>query len=544
MLTIALFMLSLALGAPAQAEAPRNVSGGPLRPTQACFDVLHYDLDIEVRPDERTIAGELTMRARVLEATPVIELDLDGHLSVAGVASPNGVKAYAHADGVVRIEFDEPLRAGAEFEVSVGYGGAPRVAPRPPWDGGFTWAKTESGAHWIATTCQGEGADLWWPCKDHPSDKPETMDLRVTIPADLFCASNGVLVSDVIAGEERTQHWRIASPINNYSVALNIAPYEALETSFESVGGETVPVTFWVLPESVEQGRAILPEFMQHMAFLEEICGPYPFRTEKYGIVETPHLGMEHQTIIAYGNRFREGRDGFDWLHHHELSHEWWANLVTARDWKDLWLHEGFGTYMQALYIERLHGRDAYLEHMRRKLPGLRNRRPVAPRESHDSKQIYFDHQGGVDNDPYNKGAVVLHTLRWVIGDDAFFSALRRMAYPDEAAERTTDGTQTRFAETSDFRMLAESASKRDLVWFFEAYLRRAELPRLDVRREGSELVLAWDLGRVVEFPMPVPVQVGDELRRVKMPPVGEQRVEIGDAEYEIDPEGWLLRQR
>ena len=544
MLIPALLLLSLLPQDSGDAAAPtvQNTSGGPLRATQAAYDVLHYDLALEVDPAARSIAGTLAMRARAVAAAPVIELDLDQRLKVESVSSSEDVKASAHTAGRIRIEFERPLRVGEEFEVTVTYAGEPRTAPRPPWDGGFTWATTESGAPWIATSCQGEGADLWWPCKDHPSDKPETMDITVTLPADLFCASNGTLVSDETTGELRTLHWHVASPINNYSVALNIAPYEALTTEFESVGGETVPVTFWVLPEHLEQGRAILPEFLEHLAFMEEFCGPYPFRTEKYGVVETPHLGMEHQTIIAYGNQFRPGRDGFDWLHHHELSHEWWANLVTARDWKDLWLHEGFGTYMQSLYIERLHGSEAYLQHMRSKQRRLRNRRPIAPRASHDSKQIYFGLQGGADNDLYDKGACVLHTLRWVLGDEAFFTTLRRMAYPTEELERVTDGSQVRFAGTDDLRMLAEAYSQQDLVWFFEVYLRHAELPRLTARREGSELVLAWETPFPTAFPMPVPVRVGDEIVRVEMPLVGEQRLELGDAEFELDPEGWLLR--
>lgn len=545
MLILALLLLSLLPQDSSAAAEPtvQNTSGGPLRPAQACFDVQHYDLRLEIDPDERRIAAQLRMTALALEPARSIELDLDDRLETVLVRSSNGVKSATHAAGRITIEFEQALQVGQEFDVTVGYEGQPRVAPRPPWDGGFTWAETAAGEPWIATSCQGEGADLWWPCKDHPSDKPETMDIRVTIPEGLFCASNGVLVSDHTADGERTQHWHVASPINNYSVALNIAPYEALTTEFESVGGETVPVTFWVLPEHVEQGRAILPEFLEHLAFMEEYCGPYPFRTEKYGVVETPHLGMEHQTIIAYGNGFRRGRDGFDWLHHHELSHEWWANLVTARDWKDLWLHEGFGTYMQSLYIERLHGTEAYQKHMRSKQRRLRNRRPIAPRESHDSKQIYFGLQGGADNDPYDKGACVLHSLRWVLGDEVFFETLRRMAYPTAELERVTDGSQVRFADTDDLRILAETYSKRELDWFFEVYLRRAELPRLLARREGSELVLAWETAFPTAFPMPVPVRVGDELVRVEMPLVGEQRLELGDAEFELDPEGWLLRQ-
>jgi len=185
-----------------------------------------------------------------------------------------------------------------------------------------------------------------------------------------------------LADGKVTWRWHVAQPISNYNVALNIAPYEELTATYHSLGGQRVPVSFWVLPEDREKGEAFLPTILGDLRSLEEICGPYPFRAEKHGVVQTPHLGMEHQTVIAYGNAFREGDPpGYDWLHHHELSHEWWGNLVTCRDWKDMWIHEGIGTYMQALYLESRKGRGAYRAFMARNSRHL-NRRAVASRSS------------------------------------------------------------------------------------------------------------------------------------------------------------------
>ena len=517
-----------------------NKSGGELIPEQACYDVARYELALAIDPQAQSIEGTLAMRARALAPSKRIALDLDDRLAVSSITLDGEPAEYEREGGRIWIATGEPLAAEQPFEVVVAYGGKPRVAPRPPWDGGFTWEDGRTSAPWIATSCQGEGADLWWPCKDHPSDEPESMALSITVPDGLVVASNGVLTGTSEADGLRTFHWEVGVPINNYAVALNVAPYVVIEDEYESVTGERVPVRFYALPQNEEQARAALPEFLDHMRHLEEVCGPYPFRAEKYGIAETPHLGMEHQTIIAYGNRYRVGRDGYDWLHHHELSHEWWGNLVTCRDWKDMWIHEGIGTYMQALYIERKHGAEGYFAEMKDKRKGLRNQRPVAPRESHDSKQIYFAPDGGHDNDIYFKGACIVHTLRWALGDETFFRVLRRWAYPDPALEKTTDGSALRFSDTEELLAIAERVAERELDWFFETYLRRAELPALASELIGGKLELRWETE--TPFPMPVPVRIGDQIVRVDMSR-GHASVPVpAGAPVELDPHGWLLR--
>ncbi|HEX2189716.1 MAG TPA: M1 family metallopeptidase, partial [Longimicrobiaceae bacterium] len=436
--------------------------------------------------------------------------------------------------------------AGDRVGARVTYAGRPRVAPQAPWDGGWVWARTPSGAPWIATAVQGEGADVWWPVKDHVSDEPDSMSIRVTVPEPLVVAANGRLRGvEPGPGGTRTYRWWVSTPINAYDVALNIAPYRVLETELESVAGGRFPVAFYVLPEDEARGRALLPEILDHLRFFEELLGPYPFRVDKYGVAQTPHLGMEHQTIIAYGAGFDNGamtggRDwGFDALHHHELAHEWWGNLVTNADWKDMWLHEGFGSYMQALYMERRAEKRGYHAYMDWQREGLANQGPVAPRESRTSGQIYFDAGGDI----YNKGSWFLHTLRWTVGDSAFFRALRRMAYPDPEMERATDGRQTRFADTDDFLRIAERESGRELGWLFEVYLRQPALPRLAVERAGDRLALRWEAPGGRPFPMPVEVEVDGRRRRVEMPGGRvELRVPAG-ARVVVDPDAWVLRE-
>src|SRR5690606_12022317 len=244
-----------------------------------------------------------------------------------------------------------------------------------------------------------------------------SMAFRVRVPSDLFVATNGSLKGIEDNGDgTRTFDWFLSTPISAYNVALNIAPYVAIEREYTSVTGETFPVVFYVLPENQERGQAFMDEIIQHLRFYEELLGPYPFRAHKYGVVQTPHLGMEHQTIIAYGAGFNNGAMtggldwGFDALHHHELAHEWWGNLVTNSDWRDMWLHERFGTYMQALYAERIGGPDLYRAYLRRERQMISNRTPVAPRETRTAGEIYF----ASGSDIYSKGALFLHTLRWL----------------------------------------------------------------------------------------------------------------------------------
>lgn len=522
------------------AQSEPYVSGGELSQEQASYDVTYYNLDLRVDPADSTIAGSVVANARIVQPTQWFVLDLDPRLEVRGVAESGVPLPYRRDEGKLWIDLLITRQAGDEVSVRVQYGGEPRIAPNPPWDGGFTWARTSNGQPWVATSCQTIGADVWWPVKDHPSDEPDSMRIHFTVPKPLVAASNGRLESVQDNGNGwNTYNWFVSTPINVYNVALNLAPYRVVEDTHTGPGGETYPVAFYVLPEDFEQGEAFLEEIHDHLTFFEERFGPYPFRADKYGVAQTPHLGMEHQTIIAYGadfdNTAMTGVDwGFDALHHHELSHEWWGNLVTNVDWSDMWLHEGFGTYTQALYAEELDGMEGYHAYMNGMLGGIQNEQPVAPYGRLNSMEIY----GG---DIYNKGAWTLHMLRYLAGDSTMSRLLRRMAYPDPTMEEITDGSQTRFAATSDFTHLAEEMSEMELDWFFETYLRRAELPRLAMILQGNELTLRWDAPIDQPFTMPVEVQLGDEVRRIGMPD-GRAVVQVPeDVQPVIDPNNWLL---
>jgi len=525
-------------------------SGGVLSYEQAAYDVRMYDITASIDPANKFLKATTIVRADIVAPVDWFVLDLDTPLKVTDVtASFTGRDdtevRFERRGGQIWIKFPTTVQPGKTVRIEVEYEGNPRIAPRPPWVGGFIWEKTADGSDWIANACQNDGADCWIPVKDHPSDKPDVVSLHITVPGNLYVASIGKL-QDVRENEDGTKtfNWLMSTPISNYEIVLNIAPYKLIEDNYKSVAGDNIPIIFYALPESAEKAKDIVEQTKKFLDFYESYLGPYPFRAEKLGIAETPHLGMEHSTIIAYGNEFRNNDLGFDWLMLHEFGHEWWANLVTCADWKDMWIHEGFQSFMDTLYVEKLAGRKAYLDAMKERMRNTRNKQPVAPREPKITFEIYMQAPDYVksDGDIYGKGASVLHTLRYLIGDEAFFRSLRAMAYPTRELEYATDGKQVRFATTDDFLYIAERESGMDLDWFFEVYLRRAELPELVVDRSGPTLKLRWKTPDGLPFKMPVELIIGGEPEKVSMESGTAALTVRTDHSVEIDPDGWILK--
>jgi aminopeptidase N len=525
-------------------------TGGVLVPEQACYDVQHYDLTMQIFPDLREIAATLRMSFVMTAESDRVLINLDPLLTVAKVFDiEGGPLKWQHENDKLMVAFAGPSKPHEKHTISVRYSGAPRSAPRAPWEGGFQWEKTPSGKHWIATSCQMEGADLWWPCKDHPSDKPDSFDLHFRVPSDLVAASNGKLdrIEDHMDGTV-TYHWKVSTPIPNYSVALNLGPYERLEAKYTSVAGKPLPVQFWVLPESLERAKEILPEFVDHLRWFEETLGPYPFRADKYGVVQTPHLGMEHQTIIGYGNEFKEHPFHYDWLHHHELSHEWFANLVTAPDWSDFWIHEGFGSYMQKLYIEQRDGFEAYCNYLATVRGKINNVKAVAPREPRTSAQMYFldahapEGQKPSDSDIYYKGEWVLHTLRYVIGEDALMRSFRKMCYPSPYSRDDDSGEAVHFFTTDDYLKLVEAETNLRLDWFFDLYLRQPELPELIVEQEANVYHFKWKTPNDMPCYVPIEVMIGGLPKKLEMPKDGHELTIPLGTELIVDPFDRVLR--
>lgn len=545
----ALFFL-LTLSATAQREhgVRPTSTGGPLMFEQAAFDVQSYDITLRVDPARKWIGGSSLVTARVVIPTNVIVLDLDTPYQVTRVSHTVGNQGansdlrWERRGDKLWIWYPLTKQVGEQLSAAVEYSGEPRVAPNPPWIGGFMWKKTPGGADWVSIAMQNDGADLLFPVKDHPSDKADNVAMHITVPDPLVAAGPGKFEGvKKNADGTSTYNWRMTNPIPNYEILFNAAPYRLIKDSVKSITGETIPIEFYILPESYDKGAWLIDETKKYNAFFEKYLGPFPWRSQKLGIVETPHLGMEHATLIAYGNKFRKEEHGIDWLMLHEFGHEWWANLVTASDWRDFWIHEGFQSYMDSLYLEHIGKKDAYFESMKNRAKNTLNLQAVAPRELSPAYKVYLLAPDYIksNGDIYGKGASVLHTLRYLIGDDAFFRSLRRMAYPTKEMESWTDGRQTRLVNTDDFLNIAEQESKMDLDWFFELYLRQPVLPKLVTETSGSTTTLRWETPNNMPFAMPIDVVVDGKSQRVEMK---DGRGVITGTVPMVDPNGWVLR--
>ena len=540
--SVLLIVLLLSLNVLAQREHPAKptVTGAPLVYEQSSYDVQSYDVSIKVDVASKSISGVTKMTAKVVMPTNAIMLDLDTPYNVTKVDN----YTFERTEGKIWVRFPMTKQVGDEFTTVITYSGTPREAPNPPWVGGFMWKKTPGGADWVSIAMQNDGADLLFPVKDHPSDKASDVTMRVTVPDPLVAAGPGKYVGVKKNSDgTSTYTWHMTNPIPNYEILFNAAPYRVIKDSVKSVTGETIPIEFYILPESYDKGAWLIDETKKYNAFLEKYLGPFPWRSQKLGIVETPHLGMEHATLIAYGNQFKKNEHGFDWLMLHEFGHEWWANLVTASDWRDFWIHEGFQSFMDTLYLEHLGKKDAYFASMKDRAKRTLNVQAVAPREAMPAYQVYLLAPDYIksNGDIYGKGAVVLNTLRYLIGDDAFFRSLRRMAYPTKEMEKWTDGRQTRLVNTDDFLAIAEEESKMELDWFFEMYLRQPKLPKLLTETTGGKLNLRWETPDGMSFPMPIDVVVNGKTQRVEMKD-GKATINYNGASPTIDPNGWVLK--
>ena len=515
----------------------------PRAPEQLAVTFDKADLSIRVLPDEKAIDAVALLDFTATAPIDRLVVELDTLLTVSevavdGVTVPAG--RWSNPDGRMTVELAGTLAAGETAQLRIAYAGQPRVAPHAPWDGGFVWSTAPSGEPWIATAVQPEGCDIFWPCIDHPLAEPARVDLHITVPSNLSAPSNGKFLGAVDHGDGwTTWNWSAAHP-NTYAIALNIGPYVEIADTYESRFGNRYPIQYWHLKsDDPARARALFDEFAPMLDFYEATVGPYPFGDEKMGVVETPHLGMEHQTINAYGNEYKLDGRGFDWLLHHELSHEWFGNQLTNRNADDMWLHEGFGTYMQPLYARWRNGErfmQAYLLEQRR---DLINKFPVVSGEEKSEDEVYQG-ETGPGLDIYNKGSLIAHSLRMLIGDEAFFRSVTRLVYgtatPRPGEFRPRNGT------TDELLAIVNEEAGRDLTWFFRGYLYQAALPDLRQTRADGELALEWVTGDGGVFPMPVEVEV-DGVRQTVAMTGGRGRIAApAGAHVLIDPDNKVLR--
>ena len=517
-------------------------SGGAIDPDQAKLGFESADLAIEILPDSASIRATATLVFTAKAPIDRLVVDLDKNLPVSAIAVDGTAlpaSRWTNPEGRLTIMLPAPVAPDGRVTARIEYAGTPHVAVNAPWDDGFVWARTPDGRPWIATTAEGYGCDLFWPCIDHPTGEPALVTLHITVPKGLSAPSNGRLIGVDKLGDGRTTwNWRVRHP-NTYGIAINVGPYQVVSGTYRSRFGNDIPLFYWYLPGEEAQAKALFAEFAPTLDFFESVIGPYPFADEKVGVVETPHLGMEHQTINAYGNRYRKSVEGFDWLFHHEFAHEWFGNQLTAADWDDYWLHEGFAQYMQPLYGRWREGEARYAAMLDGYRARITNRAPIVSGTTRTEEDVYEASRGGPASDIYYKGSWILHTLRWLIGDAAFFDATRRLIYG--RSDPKPGGFSPRYVSTKQFERIVADVTGRDYRWFFDTYLRQAELPDLVMTRSGAALDLRWD-GAAPGFAIPVEIDIDGRIAVVPMTDGRGSLAVPADAHVVVDPWHRILK--
>ena len=485
---------------------------GMLRPERTAFDVTHYALDIEVDPRRKYVGGRVDVTFEVLDATERIQLDLYENMAISRILHRGRQLDYERVANAVFIDFGAPLEPGSTEMVQVYYGGEPHVAKQAPWDGGFVWAKDDKGYPWVGVACEGDGASLWWPCKDHLSDEPDSVSLRVTVPKPLVYVGNGQPGKVEDHGTTRSYNWRVTYPINTYNVTINVGNYVHFSDTYTAQDKTTMPMDFYVLDYNLKKAKKHFAQAPRSLEAFEYYFDKYPFWRDGYALVETPYLGMEHQSAIAYGNRFMRGYMGgmippdmdWDYIIVHETGHEWFGNSVSCGDLAEMWIHESFTTYMEALYVEYWHGYDDALRYLATvHAPFIANKEPIL-----GPKDVNWE--DWEDSDHYFKGSWVLHTLRYAIGDDKLWFGILKGFYRQQAYSITT---------TDDFITYVNEATGKDWAPFFEQYLAYVSVPQLELRATGKGDQRLWEYrihADVAGFSMPLPLQVDGRPVRVE----------------------------
>lgn len=507
---------------------------GSITPERSWWDVTFYDLHVEVNVSDSTISGSNGITFHVLEEPREMQIDLFEQLQVDSILQ-DGQKLDFRRDGrVIYVSNVGPTEIGGVGTVTVHYQGRPIVAENAPWDGGLDWSQDANGNSFMATAVQGLGASAWWPNKDHQSEEPDSQRIMVTVPAPLVNVSNGRLRSTRESDDGTiTYEWFVSNPINNYNVALNVGDYAHYSDVFHGLDGE-LTLDFWPLSYNLEAARTQWEQAKSMLACFEDWFGPYPWYEDGFKLVETPHLGMEHQSAVAYGNRYGNGYLGrdlsgtghglkWDFILIHEAAHEWWGNNITTADIADMWVHEGFTNYAEGIYTECLLGKDAGAEYI---IGSRRNIQNLAPAVG----QFGVQREGS--GDMYYKVGTMLHMIRQIINNDELWRGILR-------------GIQTDFRHSivtgEQIQAYINDRSGVDFSRMFEQYVTTTMVPVLAYSIENGQLRYRWE--NVVDgFSMPVEVFVGEEHRwlhptemwQSTTVPSGVQSIEV-DADYYVE---------
>ena len=471
---------------------------GSITKERAWWDVKYYHLNIKVNPSDSTITGSNTIRYKVINEYNRMQIDLQNPMEIDKVIQDGVALKYTREGNAFFIELIASQKVGLTKELTVFYGGKPKIAVNPPWDGGITWKKDTNGKSFIASSCQGLGASVWWPNKDHMYDEVDNMLISVNVPKNLTDVSNGRLQSVKQQKDgTKTYNWYVSNPINNYGVNINIGDYVTFSEKFKGEKG-ALDCTYYVLRDNLTKAKKHFQDVPRMLKAFEHWFGPYPFYEDSYKLVETPYLGMEHQSSVTYGNKFQNGYLGrdlsgtgwglkFDFIIIHESGHEWFANNITYKDIADMWIHESFTNYSESLFVEYYYGKDAGAEYVRGTRKGIKNDSPIIGN---------YDVNNEGSGDMYPKGGNMLHTLRQIVNDDEKWRGILRGL------------NSTFYHQTVTTKQIEDYLSQQvgiDLNPFFNQYLRDTRIPTLEYFFKGGKLGYRWT-NCVPGFNMPVKV--------------------------------------
>jgi aminopeptidase N len=499
---------------------------GSITPEREWWDLTYYHLYIKVNPDDKFISGKNTIQYKVLNAYQTMQIDLQAPLKITKVLDNGSELEVVHEGNAHFIKLKKTQQIGDINAIEVYYEGNPQEAKNAPWDGGFSWKKDENGKHFVATSCQGLGASVWWPNKDHMYDEVDSMLISVNIPKGLSNISNGRLRSlEEHDDTTVTSHWFVNNPINNYGVNVNIGDYVHFSEVFEGEKGD-LDLDYYVLRDNLEKAKEHFKDTPKMMKAFEHWIGPYPFYEDGFKLVEVPYLGMEHQSSITYGNKYMKGYLGrdlsktgwglkFDFIIIHEAGHEWFANNITYKDIADMWIHEGFTAYIESLYLEYHYGKKAGDEYAVGKGKAIQNDRPIIG---------HYNVNKTGSSDMYNKGAYMLHTLRQLIEDDEKWRMLLRGM------------NETFYHQTVTTKQIEDylgKASNIDLTEFFNQYLRDIRIPTLEYEIKNNELKYRY-VNIIENFDMPIKIEI-DNKQKWLFPKADWQAMKIQNDQIKVD---------
>ncbi len=498
---------------------------GSITDERIWWDLTYYELEVSVNPGSKSIFGKNTIYYKVLDERNKMQIDLQSPMRLTKATQSGKSLRISRKGNVYYIHLQEKGKKNNINNITVYFEGEPKEAVKAPWDGGFSWNKDVNGQDFIATSCQGIGASVWWPNKDHMYDEVDSMQISINVPKPLKAISNGRL-KEISESKNRTSYtWFVSNPINNYGVNINIGNYVNFSEKYKGEKG-ILDMDYYVLKHNLEKAKKQFLDAPKMMKAFEYWFGPYPFYEDSYKLVEVPYLGMEHQSSITYGNKYKNGYLGqdlsgtgwgllFDFIIIHESGHEWFANNITNKDIADMWIHEGFTTHAESLFIDYYYGKKASAEYVIGTRKRIQNEYPIIG-------DYNVNKEGS--SDMYYKGANIIHMIRQICkGDEKWRQILRKM--------------NTKFYHMTVSTKQIEEFISSEIGWnlepFFDQYLRDIRIPVFEYQIKDDSMIYRW-INVINSFNMPIEIIDGDS-KRWLYPTNSWKKISVNSSKIDID---------